>query len=204
MTMREWLITRKPSYSPEHALCICMASDGLSLTNNKPMAVSIMGPDIPAKTFYIGGAEASKVEQYTGVGDTYYREKEQHTDSVLTELNRYLTNVDFLVSFTVDTYQKKWLDITFPSVLRDIEILDVVNVVKLVDAREQMPINIDTVDDLHADLHKSFRGVKGYSMDDVCGRCVPGFMPADVKQNKLEKKVVDLYNLWTATLDRVS
>lgn len=158
------------------------------------------------------GAFPEKVSKYTGVTSGYYADRAVGYARALELLQTELDTSEFIVSFAVEKFQRQWLQ-DFDDELRKavpsaqgildvLPILDVTNLVRIADDRQPYPEDIQTVDELQSRLQTSLGHKKGYGMEDVCARCVPGYRGPFGDERALEKKPQDLWDLWRATLDR--
>lgn len=209
MSLRHWLTDRDIAYNK--VVCVHPATDGFSKSKHNLMAVSMTGswPGADLGTAFVAGADAGKVQDYTGVDPADYNKFALPKKEVEGKLEIVLDEADFIVCWYAN-YSRSWLEYMFPDQFIGREILDIVPLVKASDQNMLLPTDLTTVSELGARMQKASFHVKGgYKFEEVCARIIPGIdgdTPDAYLQEeatpKLERYVYMLYALWTTLLDR--
>jgi len=195
MTLEHWFSLH--GIPIERALCLSVASDGFSLAKANMLSVSVWSGmlDQEPETYYVEGANPEKVEEHTGVDLEYYLESMLGVPRVEEILEAHLATAEFIVTYSAKRYTRPWLNQIFHGVTGDLPWLDVVDLMKLAESDQFLPMHVSTIDDLSEALDRAFSSVKGgYSLDAILTR-VFGEVPFTDGRTS-EDKVRNLRVLW--------
>ena len=209
MTFRQWFAERKIPY--EKAVALSCGTDGKTPDKNALLSVSVTSPTMVGGdmgTLYVKGANPEAVIQYTGVQPQVYEANALPVLEVRDRLAPVLAAADFVVVYARG-FMVPWFETEFSDLAEECEFLDVIMMTKLVESGQLLPLDCATVTAMADRLMFATNHIpnRGYSMDAVCERIIPGingdsadaFLTGD--SPKLECQVYRLYALWSALLD---
>jgi hypothetical protein len=209
MTFRQWFTTHDIPY--EKAVALTVGTDGTHLDTNSLLSVSVTSPIMVGGdmgTVYVQGAIPEDVVEYTEVQPHIYAANASPVLEVRERLAPVLSAADFVVVYRRG-FMVPWLETQFADLSDGCEFLDVIMMAKLVESGQILPTDCPTITALSDRLMFATNYIqeRGYSMDAVCERIIPGisgdsadaFLTGD--SPKLECAVYRLYALWSALLD---
>jgi hypothetical protein len=208
MSLRHWLQERGIVH--EKVVAIHPATDGFKKGRDSLMSISMTGswPDADIGTAFIAGADASKVQEYTGVSPELYAEHMIPLETAANQIKPVLEEADFAVIWYAQ-YSKSWLDYMLPELFANIPMLDVAPLCKAADQKIMLPSDDISIQEVSDRMTKATFHMKGgYKFEEVCSRVIPGVDgdTADAyltgETPKLERQVYMLWALWTLMLDR--
>jgi hypothetical protein len=186
---------------PSDVTCVSVGTDGLSLERNNVLSVSFCTRDGEVETVYVRGADAERVEPYTGVDPDYYQE---HAVGILRaeEILRDKIDTDMVVSFTVNKFTRRWLSMAFPTIFGPGRRLwfDVLSYIRYCDEGNPFPADAEKIDD----VCKMVNAVNGIKFNDaVSSRLTyPELMNPVEKLPVLEQRIHHLKDLWSYCLNK--
>jgi hypothetical protein len=199
MTLRNWLRLRE--YNPETAVCVSLGTDGLKVSRDHLMSISVASHRRTPSTVYIMGAEPENTQAYTGVFPDYYSDKCVGTQRAEELLRTVVDAGEFMVTYRPSGFTIPWLEAQAPFMLRDVPVIDIADIFKMFDAGEVYPLNVEELGELISRLSTSLPGSnKGYSFNALCDR----FLVQEKYENMitLEAKIHQLWDLWLVALDK--
>jgi hypothetical protein len=197
---------RDRDIDPDRALCFTLATTGFKVGRDKIMALSLASSRLEEPgntvTHYIAGAELDEnIQEVTGVTTPYYNQRcvgmkraEELTQQVAIESS-------CLITYTYSKFHSRWME-ELPPVIKQLPVLDILNVYKTLEAKQSLPEDLDTITDLQNRLEVSVRNMRqGWALDAVCNRVLPRYR-GEPRETKTEQRIQDLWMLWHAALDR--
>jgi len=215
MTLNEWLTYR--GYSADDALCVTVATDGLSPEKHNILAVSCAGykEEQDIGTMYIRGADpvaplssggAKTIADITGVSADVYNDNSMDVVEAQVLANKAKGVSKFLVVYSAK-FTHSWIKAQFP-ILSGMPFIDVISLVKCMDVKIPLP-TVDTIDKMQEDIGRRTSYIRGgYSFDNVCDRLLSGYdvdgvgsyLLSDMQSPALTQKPYKLMALYSTLL----
>jgi hypothetical protein len=201
MNLRKFLVMRN---LPDEAICVTVGVDDYRLreTSNL-MSVSFACPGEEPETVYISGADAAKVEKYTGVSPSYYAERSVgHLRAVEILRDGLRGKGDLLVTYSVHNYTRPWLMRAMSEIFRPNAFLwfDALSYIQYGDEGRPFPVEAADMEQICERVNP----VHGMKFAAAVASRLPHPDPYDESDNlpELEQKIEQVQKLWDYCLDR--
>jgi len=203
-TLRDWMTEN--NINTDKALCMSIGTDGFKAGRDNIMSLSFAGEHVMGGghvTYFIEGADLLKprIVEVTGVTEAYYQQRALGMKRAQELFLEYVLDSSCLITYSLSKFHGRWIE-ECPDCIRALPALDITNVYKLHDNRDNFPFDLDTITSLDQRLDSSYKHMsKGWSFGDICKNNLPH--PREyMKETITEQRIEDLWLLWTVALDR--
>lgn len=195
MRLSEWMVRNK--IKPDKGLCMTLGTDGFKPDRDHLMSVSYFEHGRGMETVYINGADPSKVQEYTGVTEPYYKERCVGEPRALELIKPAVDKSEFLVVYN-SPFFTSWVKDRYPFILEK-PILDLTAYYRMSDKGETIPEDIDNIDELTSRMMSATVCMRrGHAFEDYVKRL--SIIDDGFERPELENKVLKLHLLYvTAT-----
>jgi len=181
---------------PDKGLCVTFGTDHVSEKKGNLLSISVRSALQPSCTYFIKGADANAVQDFTQVSVFHYEERNIHMEDAVRAVTDIAERHEFLVVYN-HVFFRKWASGRV-ACLENMPYLDVVDYAKLLDKGEELFPEITDLRDMSGRIQAAVAGIKGYSMQKLVDRVLPE--KVQISPFALENKAEELYRVYRELL----
>jgi hypothetical protein len=194
MLLIEFLSAKR--IDPDKGLCVTFGTDHVSEKKGNLLSISVRSATQSSRTYFVKGADAASVQNFTEVPVSHYEKHNIHMDDAVRAIMDIADRHEFLVVYN-HVFFRRWASGRV-ACLENMPYLDVVDYAKLLDKGEELFPEIANLRDMAGRMQDAVSGIKGYSMQKLVDRVLPE--KVQISPFALENKAEELYRVYRELL----